>query len=590
MPQGDKTRLQRWSSERRNFLKAVGAAGIPTLLAGCGGDGDGTPTGGNGNGTGTGNGNGNGSSSTEQPGEPVGALDYVGLTESVHPIRYTWGEMHAEQLRELGFEVNYHAPSVPDYIDRGFNQRDHDVYILRYLDGFDPSGPLYSGFHSDSTEEGGGNCSLYRSDEFDEMYDEQASTVDPDERQELVYEIQDFLMEKQVITPVMVQNRQMPYNNQQVENPTTMLEYGLGCIHNFQSTEPGPNKSGTQLVWSQAEDLTTLNPLNPERGRAERLVNRIVYDRLMRIPPDDQVPVPWMAESIERPDDTTKEITLREGLQWHDGEPVTAEDVKFTYEYGAEASTAVEGIAEPIDSIEVEDGRNVTINLDSPSASFETVALAGRDAQIIPQHVWEDIPDSVDAESATEWTNPEPVGSGPFQVESYTLGEELELSRFDAYGDAGFDTPNFETSVRVQTPDLRTSVNSLESSQHDFIPYEIPTTDVERFEQDDTVGLADSLMTSIHYACYNMERDLFADNDQGMAVRRAMAYAVPKQEAVQVATGGTAEVIQSCFSPGLEFWYNEDVETFNHDLEAARSELESAGFTWNDDERIQWPA
>jgi peptide/nickel transport system substrate-binding protein len=57
-----------------------------------------------------------------------------------------------------------------------------------------------------------------------------------------------------------------------------------------------------------------------------------------------------------------------------------------------------------------------------------------------------------------------------------------------------------------------------------------------------------------------------------------------------VATGGTAQEIQTCFSPGLSFWYNEDVETFNLDLEAARSELESAGFTWNDEGRIQWPA
>lgn len=396
-------------------------------------------------------------------------------------------------------------------------------------------------------------------------------------------------MDKQVITPVMVQNRQMPYDTQKVTNTTTMLEYGLGCIHNFQSMEPGPAKNSSQLNWSLSEDLTTLNPINPERGRAERQINRLVYDRLMRIPPDDANPVPWMAESVERPDGTTRVVTLREGLQWHDGESVTAEDVRFTFEWGAEVSPNISGIAEPIDNIEVGDDRTVTFNLSEPSASFETVALAGRSSQIIPQHIWDGLEDELD-EPVTQWTNPEPVGSGPFQVESFTLGEELEMSRFDAYGDAGFDTPNFESTVRLQAPDIRTTVRQLESGTVDFIPYEIQTTDVERFEQNDRYGLADSLMTSIHYACYNMERDLFQDNEQGRAVRRAMAYCVPKQEAIQVATGGTAEEIQTCFSNGLDFWVNPDVEEFNLDLEAARSELESAGFTWNDEGRVQWPA
>jgi peptide/nickel transport system substrate-binding protein len=581
------------NANRRNVLKALGATGATMSVAGCmgGGDseGDGGDSGGGGGGGGD-NGSDSGGDQTSSPGEPVRTLDYVSLSESVHPIRFTWGQMHANQLRELGFDVEYHALSIPDYIDRGFNQRSHDIYILRYLDGFDPSGPLYTGFHSDSTQEGGGNCSLYQSDEFDEMYAQQSNAVDPDERQQIVYDIQEMLMDKQIISPVMVQNRQMPYDTQKVTNTTSMLEYGLGCIHNFQSMEPAEGNDSTQLTWSLSEDLTTLNPINPERGRAERQINRLVYDRLMRFSADTAEPIPWMAESVEQTDDTTVDVTLREGLQWHDGESVTAEDVRFTFTYGAEVSPNVAGVTESIDSIETDGDLNITFNLTEPTASFQATTLAGRSSQIIPQHVWEDVPESVGAETATDWTNPEPVGSGPFQVESFTLGEELELSRFDAYGEAGFDTPNFETSVRLQAPDIRTTVRQLEDGTVDFIPYEIQTTDVQRFQQNDRYGLADSLMTSIHYACYNMNRDLFADNEMGRAVRRAMAYAIPKQEAIQVATGGTAEEIQTCFSTGLSFWYNEDVESFNLDLEAARSELEAVGFSWNDDGRILMPA
>jgi peptide/nickel transport system substrate-binding protein len=559
-------------TNRRQLLKTFGVTGAGLALAGC-----------------TGDSGGDGGQTTETPGDAVRTLEYVTLSESVHPIRFTWTQMHTERLRELGFDVDFQALSIPDYIERGFNQRSFDLYPLRYLDGFDPSGPLYLGFHSDSTAEGGGNCSLFRSDEFDQLYEQQASAVDPAERQQIVYEIQEMLMEKQVITPVMVQNRKMPYNKERVQNPTTMLEYGLGSVYNFLSLEPAAGNDSDSLVFSVSEDLTTLNPLNPERGRAERMINRIVYDRLMRISPDTSRPEPWMAESVDTPNDTTKVVTLREGLQWHDGESVTAEDVKFTFEYGAEVSPNVAGIAESIESIELEGDRTIIFNLDSPVASFETVTLAGRESQVIPKHIWENVPDEVDAESATQWTNPNPIGSGPLQVDSFTLGEELQMSRFDAYGDAGFDTMNFEKSIRLQAPDIRTMVRQLEDETIDFIPYEIQVTDVQRFEQDDKYGLADSLMTSIHYVCYNMDRDLFADNEQGKAVRRAMAYALPKREAIEVATGGTAREIQTCFSRGLDYWYNEDVESFNFDLDAARSELESAGFRYNEDGRILYP-
>jgi ABC-type transport system substrate-binding protein len=119
--------------------------------------------------------------------------------------------------------------------------------------------------------------------------------------------------------------------------------------------------------------------------------------------------------------------------------------------------------------------------------------------------------------------------------------------------------------------------------------------------------MVDSIMTSIHYVTYNMREDrdpgnvLFgppqgsaSDDDRmrevGRAVRRAMAYAVPKQQAIQVATGGTALELQAPISRALEFWYNEDVESFNLDLEAARSELEGVGFSWDDDGIIHYPA
>ena len=537
-------------------------------------------------------------------GDPVPELVYLTLTEATHPIRNTWTQLHTEQLRELGFQIDFQAASVPDYVDRGFNTRSCDIYPLRYLDGFDPNRTLHDALHSEAAVEGGGNINGYQNPEYDEMFQEMTTTIDRQERQQLVYDMHEFICDRQLITPVLVQNRQMPYDTQNVTNPTSMPEFGLGSIYNFLSMEPAQGNNSDQLVWSQPEDLTTLNPLNPERGRVERNINRIVYDRVLRADTNAQ-PQPWMAESYEVVDDTTREVTLRDGLTWHDGEPVTTEDVVFTFEFGAEHSVGVESVYNQIESFDVQDERNMTINLAGNFPAFEINGLAGRDGNIIPQHIWQDVPDQIDG-PVNQWTNPEPVGSGPFQVESFTVGEETVMSRHDAYGDAGFDTPNFAESVRIQAPDLRTTVRQLEDGTADFLPWELQVTDVQRFQQSDRYEMVDSIMTSIHYVTYNMREDrdpgnvLFgppqgasSGNDRmvevGRAVRRAMAYAVPKQQAIQVATGGTALELQAPISRALEFWYNEDVESFNLDLEAARSELESVGFAWDSDGRIHYP-
>ncbi|RQG90366.1 hypothetical protein EA462_08640 [Natrarchaeobius halalkaliphilus] len=560
------------SSSRRSVLKAAGATGVAAGLAGCSGffGGGGETADGD-----------YGIEFVEDPaGEPWDEIDYLTTPEDTSPIRYTYANLHAEYLEEIGFDVSVRAPSIPQYVDDGFVHRDFDIYVVRQLDGWDPDRYLHDAFHSSALAEGEVNISGYDNPDYDEMVDQQRGEIDLEARQNLVFEMQEQLMEEQIISPILVQNRIMAYNADRYQNAYSGPEEGLGRFWNALSIEP-TDEGDESLVYSQVSDVNTLNPLSAERVRVERNIIKLMYDRLMRIPEEGVVPEPWMAESVESPDELTTVVTLRDDLEWHDGEDVTAEDVQFTFEYGQEHSSSIESTLSPLESIEVEDDLTVVFNFDEPMATFQSF-LAGRNGSILPQHVWEDVPDSIDADTVGEWTNTdEPVGSGPFMLTNFEGGEELSLERFDGY----FEQPNIDEIIRIESADTRGMVNALEDGTSDMVPWELAPEDVDRFDDDDSFQTVDAFMTSIHYACYNMRRHPYDITE----VRRGLAHCIPKEEAVEIATAGTAEVIQAPISPALDEWYHDGVEHFNLDLEAAVQELEEAGCEWDMDGQIHLP-
>lgn len=516
----------------------------------------------------------------EPGGDVVETLDYTSLSSDVHPIRNQWTQMHTEALTSLGFDINFEALSVPDYVDRGFTQREFDLYPLRWGDGWDPDRVLSDFFGEAALAEGGGNVSGYQDDDYEEMLQEQRTAVDRDERQQIVYEMQQKVIEEEhIITPVFVQVRGMPWNSNRYTDTVSQPENGLASYWNMTSVE-STDQGNERLLYGQTEDLTHINPLSGSVTRAERDMVKIVYDRLLRVPADGGAPEPAAAESVEWADDTTIEVTLREGLTFHDGEDLTAEDVQFSYEYTAENSPST--IMDPVDEIVVENDLELTFNLGNPSAAYEVNGLAGRDGSILPQHVWEDVPDSVDADSASGWSNTEPVGSGPFQVENFTLGEQTELSAFEDH----YDAPNVDEAVRVQYGGTRAMVRQIEDGSIDMIAYGVNPSDIERLQNNQQLDVVEPLMTSIHYATYNLRNELFQEEN----VRRAMGYAIPKQDALDAAVAGRGEIIHTCFSPAIEFWANPDISEMFQDLDQAEQLLRDTGFEWDSDGRIHYPA
>ena len=191
----------------------------------------------------------------------------------------------------------------------------------------------------------------------------------------------------------------------------------------------------------------------------------IVFDRLLNADTSLTASDGMLAESYNVSDDG-KVITfqLREGVKWHDGEPFTGEDVKWTFEYYCTvpgANTVLTDVINDASSIEV-DGSTVTFTFNNPQPNALTVFSQW---SVLPKHCLENVaPENFAAD--TFWQNP--IGTGPFKVETVKLGEYTILARNEDYFKPG--TGNIEKIYMYPSSDAGDE-NLITNAMADKIDY-----------------------------------------------------------------------------------------------------------------------
>jgi peptide/nickel transport system substrate-binding protein len=164
---------------------------------------------------------------------------------------------------------------------------------------------------------------------------------------------------------------------------------------------------------SHQQEPTWLRVFNPllEQNSSRWPTQGGIYEPMMIYNTMTGEIVPWLATGYEYSDDNSQlTFTIREGVNWSDGEPLTANDVQFTFEYMAEhtalpGTEGARGSIPLIESVEATDDVTVVFTLTQPfSPAFYDIA----EQMIIPQHIWSEVDDPV------TFTNENPVGSGPF--------------------------------------------------------------------------------------------------------------------------------------------------------------------------------
>ena len=280
----------------------------------------------------------------------------------------------------------------------------------------------------------------------------------------------------------------------------------------------------------------------------------------------------WAATDVTAEDDTTIVVTLREGMSFHDGEPVRAEDVAFTFQYYMDSSYSYfDSYLEPIDTVEVTGDHEITFNLTEPSASFATITLS--QIPILPEHVWSEIEDPQELSPDEIPT----VGSGPFAFDRYDRGEFMSISTNPDHFHA--DEITVDGVEFLIYADAEGVFTALDTGEVDMTAWRMEPGQIPLAEDNDDLTVVSVPDFGYFHMTYNLRREPFDD----VAMRRALTMAMDRERMVNVLLEGRGEVGTSVIAPVNEFWHNPFVERFEFDMEAARAELEAAGYSWDDD-------
>lgn len=302
---------------------------------------------------------------------------------------------------------------------------------------------------------------------------------------------------------------------------------GSTAVASFMSFAPAAMAQDAQrggvLRLGFSADPAGFDPAQGPSGMSHIAIEQ-VYSTLMSLDPDAQ-PYPDLAESYEVADDgQTYTFVLREGVKFHDGSDLTAEDVKFSFDRlrAEDSGYSYKSQVETIDSIEVIDPRTVQFNLSVPTGPFLTY-MAFPGSSIVPKALVESGHD----------LNAKPVGSGPFVFESYAPRSMIKFSRNDSFYEEG--KPYVDAMEMHLISDVTALTNAIVSGTINF-SNEIPAKDWSMVTS--TPGLVgQSLAGSRYYWLLPNNTEAPMDNPK---VRQAIAHAIDRDAIVRGAFFGQA--------------------------------------------------
>lgn len=330
-------------------------------------------------------------------------------------------------------------------------RNEFELFVMRLPARFRNPDGLYTLLHSRFADDPGWqNPFGYANLDADELL-EQQRRAGGERRRVALARLQSTLARTQPFTLLTVPDtiraaRSDTYTNWGAVDLTSPLGY---LQLNPAATGRDEDAPTLDVVSTDGRATTNLNPLSVE-FRGDGVLTGLLYDQLGYAV--DGAPRPWLAESwgFRAEDPPVARLRLREGLTWHDGEPLTAADVAFTYELLADTTlgTDTDGESAPVpsprfrgrsslvDTVRVVDETTVDIRF---VAADPAVAARAFTVPVLPAHVWSDRTDAAAVAGLDLGAVPEalvtnnipPVGSGPLQFARNTPRERLVLERFD---------------------------------------------------------------------------------------------------------------------------------------------------------------
>lgn len=323
--------------------------------------------------------------------------------------------------------------------------------------------------------------------------------------------------------------------------------------------QQGQSDATLTAALSGATELVSLDPPNADQSATWALVYAMMeglvgFDNEMNLQPE-------LATDWDYTNDTTIRFQLREDVQFHNGDEFTAEDVKFSLERVANGDFTQSGLWTPLDRVEIQDDYTVDVHTTDPYSPILTY-LAGNSpggAQILPSG------------AVGENFSNEPIGTGPFQLESWETQESVTLNRFDEYWG---ETAQLESVELPIIGEGSTAVSAIQAGDIHMMN-RLPLQSVDTIQQASDVTLGQAPGLTFRMVLFNHDTEPFDDRD----VRMAFAKSVDKNVALQAAwfdqgdpSKGPIPVAHSMYSSDLE-----DHQAFDPD--EAASLIDQSGYS-----------
>ena len=328
--------------------------------------------------------------------------------------------------------------------------------------------------------------------------------------------------------------------------------------------------SSDVLVVGLSQTVETLDPAM-HRDRTTETVIRNLMDGLLTRDADMRV-VPELAESVQAVNDTTWEIKLRRGVRFHNGDPLTARDVKFTLERTLKpkmidgGSSPRAGLLGPVTDVERVDDYTLRVRTKVPFPILPA---------LLPFH--EIVPEGYVQRVGARRFAEQPIGTGPFKFVEWARGERVVMERFgDYYGGSPNIPPAGPAVVRLLVfkfiPEPASRVAALKSGDCHIIQ-DLPPHLVANVQADPRTKVLSCKGTRTYYIGLNVTQPPFDD----VCVRWAMNHAVNFPAIVDTVLAGRGERLAGPLVPET-FGFDKSLRPYAYDPQRAKQLLAEAGY------------
>jgi len=342
-------------------------------------------------------------------------------------------------------------------------------------------------------------------------------------------------------------------------------------------TQPGV------LRWTEFADPKNLNPVlnagSPTLDLSMFIYSWTVrYDDKAKPYPDAITELPTVANGDVSKDGLTIKYKLRHNMKWHDGQPVTCNDMKFTWQVVMNTHNNVvttDGYKD-IGSIDCSDPYVAVVHMKKLYAPFlQQLWSVNGNAPILPEHILAKYNDDKGSFNTAPY-NSLPVGSGPFKVVQWQRGQEV---RMEVNSDFYLGRPKLNEVVYKILPDENTAETQLQTHEIDMIGLGTANKwpQYQLLAADPKNGLVATRVDAFQWTHidFNLKSPIVSD----VQVRRALAYATDKNEIVQKIAHGSAIPADTDQQPNFSWAFTKDVTHYPFDPAKAKALLDADGWT-----------